>query len=746
MTTESCQLTRRGALKSGGALVISVIAPACVRPDAQGADAFNSDGQIGAWLRIESDEKVTVFTGKAELGQGIRAALAQIAAEELDVPYDAVAILTADTQKTPDEGYTFGSLSIQQSGDAIRRAAAEARLALRELAAQRWKLPLESVVAADGQLSASGKRVSYGRMISERFYERVVHAETPIKDPNAYRIVGKSMPRPDIPSKVFGGESFIQDLRLPGMVFGRIVRPPAYGARLSSLDASALDKTPGVIKVLRDGDFLGVVAEREEIAARAAELLRKNALWNNHDAVSLSRDIGALVETFPHELSTLKQTAAAPDTNAVATRSARYERPFQGHASMSPSAAVALWNDGQLRVWTHSQGVYPLRGALAAVLSMPEEDIHISHKDGAGCYGHNGADDAAMDAAMLARAAPGRPVKLQWSREDEFQWEPYGPAMRMDVSAKLDETRRVISWDYDVWGFAHSNRPGGAPGNLIAAQHRKDAMPAPPARNIPQPTGGLDRNAIPLYDIPGQSVRERFIHARPVRTSSLRGLGAYGNVFAIESFMDELADAAGADPIDFRLAHLSDPRARDVLLKAAQASDWNARPRPTRTGAGRGVAFAQYKNLGAYYAAVVELSADSSTGEIKLLRITGSVDCGLVVNPDGVRNQIVGGAIQSASWTLLEAAHFKKGRSSASDWLTYPIFTFNDIPEIETVLIDRKNEPPLGVGEASQGPIAAAVANAVFDATGARLRTIPFTPDRLLEAAQKQSPTEETAL
>jgi nicotinate dehydrogenase subunit B len=413
---------------------------------------------------------------------------------------------------------------------------------------------------------------------------------------------------------------------------------------------------------------------------------------------------------------------------------AQYTRPFQAHASIGPSCALAQWRDGRLHVWSHTQGVFPLRADLAKALRVPVQDIVVTHREGSGCYGHNGADDVALDAALLARALPGRPVQLQWMRDDEFAWEPYGSAMAIDLRAALDANGKIVDWQHELWSHTHSTRPGDPEGcNLLASWYLKEPLKPGPARNIAQPSGGSDRNAVPLYVFPQQKTINHLLPDMAVRVSALRTLGAYANVFAIESFMDELAALAATDPIEFRLKHLDDPRAKAVLETAAAKAGWQ--PGAKGDGRrGRGVGFAKYKNLAVYCAVIVEVSVDPATGVVRVERAVAAADAGLIINPNGFRNQIEGGIIQSASWTLREAVQFNRSRMLTRSWTDYPILRFPDVPAVEVTLINRPDERPLGVGEGAQGPAAAAIANAFHNATGRRLRDLPLAPERVKAA------------
>jgi CO/xanthine dehydrogenase Mo-binding subunit len=417
------------------------------------------------------------------------------------------------------------------------------------------------------------------------------------------------------------------------------------------------------------------------------------------------------------------------------TIEATYTKPYTAHASIGPSCAVAELKDGKLTVWTHSQGVFPLKRDLVKALKMDAAAVRCIHTEGSGCYGHNGADDVALDAALLARAVAGRPVRLQWMRDDEFAWEPYGSAMRMRAKAALDGGR-IVDWTYEVFSNTHSTRPGQEPpanNNLLASWYLAEPSKPGPPTNIPQPAGGGDRNAVPLYDFPSQRIVNHLITAMPVRVSALRTLGAYGNVFALESFMDELAAAAGQDPVAFRLAHLKDPRGRAVIEAVARKAGWKAGEGGDGSR-GRGMAFAKYKNLATYVAVVAEVEIDRTRGTIRVPRAFAVADAGQIINPDGLANQIEGGVIQSTSWTLHEAVRFDRDGITSRDWSNYPILTMPEVPKVEVELIDRPGEKALGCGEASQGPTVAAIANAFAHATGKRLRDLPFGPERVRTA------------
>jgi CO/xanthine dehydrogenase Mo-binding subunit len=686
--------------------------------------------RLDAWLRIDADGRVTVFTGKVELGQGILTALAQIAAEELDLPLASVRMLSGQTGVTPDEGYTTGSRSLEEGGTALRFACAEARAVLLAEAATRLGVPAAELRVAAGSVGAAdGRQLTYGELAAAGLFHRQATARAAPKPPAAHTIVGTSAPRLDIPAKVTGGTAFVQDLRLPGMVFGRVVRPPGPRARLEAAETAAVRRLPGVLAVVRDGGFLGVVAAREEQAVRASEALRAAARWREAADLPESGRIHDWLRAQPADAAVVSDKSDPTAAPVVKRLAATFSKPYIAHASLGPSCAVAELKDGRLRVWSHTQGVYPLRDSLAAVLRLEPQAVVVEHVEGAGCYGHNGADDVALDAALLARSVPGRPVKLQWMRDDEFAWEPYGSAMVMQLSAGLAADGRIVDWRHEVWSNAHSSRPGRSGRvNLLAAGH----LAEPAAPYLPR-SGGEDRNAVPLYEFPNQQIVRHLIPAMPLRTSALRTLGAYANVFALESFMDELAAAAGADPVAFRLRHLQDPRGRAVIEMAAARAGWQ--PGFASDGVhGRGFGFARYKNTACYVACVAEVAVDRRTGEVRVSRVVAAADAGQIINPKGLAMQIEGGIIQSASWTLKEAVSFDRTQVTSRDWASYPILSFPEAPRVEVHLLNRPDEKPLGSGEASSGPAAAAIANAVGQALGRRLRDLPLTPERIRAA------------
>jgi CO/xanthine dehydrogenase Mo-binding subunit len=663
-------------------------------------------------IRFERDRTVWIASGKVELGQGINTALAQIAAEELEVAFERIRVLPPSTAYSPDEGYTSGSMSIQEGGKGLREACVQVRGMLLAHAAELLGAPIAELTVEDGTIKAkNGNSVTYWECAAEA--SEAPPAGAGVKPSGPAKVVGKSAARIDLPAKVAGKPAYVQDMTLPGMLFGRVVRPLRPFLKISSLEEQKFEG----VTLVRDGSFLGVLSEREERAIAAAAKLRAKAVW---EETPVPEDFHAWLRSNVTERSIVKELKG-PGRGSK-TVAASYSKPFIAHASIGPSCAIARLKDGKLEVWAHSQGIWGLRNELSVVLNVPLESIIVTHAEGAGCYGHNGADDAALDAALLARAANGRPVKLQWMREDEFAWEPYGAAMAMDLEAQLDAAGSIVSWHHELWSNGHTNRPGRSPKPaLIAARHLEKPFEYSPAVDPALPAGGSERNAVPLYEFPDLRVVKNYVRETPRRSSSLRSLGAYANVFAIESFMDELAHSTRADPIEFRLRHLKDPRGRAVIeeLKDSWRSWKKAESR------GHGIAFARYKNLGAYCAVLAEVEA----GEVlRVKRLVLAADVGLAINPDGVANQLEGGAIQAASWTLKE-----EGRVGAASWEDYPILKFSEVPAVEVRLL--KNEfASLGAGEAAQGPTAAAIANALHDALGVRVRDLPLTAERIVKA------------
>lgn len=720
-------LSRRGLLGGGGALVVSfALAPyARAQLATTPSPSLKQAPLLDSWIRVDGSGAVTVLTGKAELGQGIGTALLQLAAEQLDIDPADITLITADTGRTPNEGVTAGSHSMQDSGTAIVNAAFQVRALLLRQAAAQLGVPPERLSTKGGAVwSADGRSLGYGPLAAALSLHVPVEPTDALRAHAPRRWIGNDVPRVDIPPKVTGGAQFVQDMRLAGMLHARIVRQPSAGATLASVDPAPVEAMAGVVRVIRDGSFLAVVARREWQAIKAWRTLSEACKWEESAALPDQATIFATLQALEvHDTVVLRHTG--PADAPIKELKARYTRPYQMHGSIGPSCALALFENDTMTVWTHSQGVFPLRAALADLLRLPVARMHCIHVQGAGCYGHNGADDVAADAALIARALPGRPVRVQWMREQEHTAEPFGPAMIGEARAGLSAGGRVVNYDYAVWSNTHNRRPTSG-GLLLANAALPEPLPMPPPAPIPMPEGGGSRNSNPLYAFANANVVERFIPHEPLRVSAMRGLGAYLNIFALESFMDELAHEAGADPVAFRLAHLTDERAKAVITKAAETASWPASLK-ARPGFGQGFAFARYKNLGAYCAVALALAVERETGRIRLGPVIAAVDSGTAVSPTGIRNQIEGGIVQSASWTLYEQVAYDRHHITSRDWSGYPILRFPASPaRVDVHVIDRPGEPFLGTGEAAQGPMSAAIANAVFNATGVRLRDLPF--------------------
>jgi len=735
-------ISRRRLLSAGGLVVAFSIsgrawtqaaggAPKTKAPELPGS--LKTAPLLDSWIRVDGEGRIVVFTGKAELGQGIKTALIQVAADELDVPAARITLITADTGKTPNEGVTAGSHSMQDSGAAILNAAANVRGLLMSAAARRWTLAASGITTTgDGAVRApDGRTVGYGALVAGLDLHVAATPDAARRTSATNRLIGADLPRVDIPAKLTGGAAYVHDLRLPGMLHARVVRGPSFGTRLRGGDIEAVSAMPGIVKVVRRGAFTAIVAQAEWPTILALRRLQAMG-WDRTAAPLPAVDpLAALRGSRTQDIVVADVGGGAPATRRRIA--ARYTRPWLMHGAIGPSCAVALFDGEAMTVWTHSQGVFPLRKALAQLLGMPLEKVRCIHSEGSGCYGHNGADDAAADAALAALAVPGRPVRLQWMREQEHGWEPLGSGMVVEASAALGADGRISDWRYDIWSNAHNGRPVTA-GGLLAGAEVDPPFPPQTPRPIPMPEGGGDRNSIPLYDLTRSRIVSHFAPSAPLRVSALRSLGAHMNVFAIESLMDELSLAAGADPVAFRHAHLSDPRANEAIKRASDKFGWAARAR----GNGRqgcGFAFARYKNLAAYCAVAMEVEVERETGAVGVRRVVAAVDAGEAVNPDGVRNQIEGAIVQSLSWTGLESVGFDAAHRTSFDWSAYPISRFQDAPgRIDVQVIDRPGQPFLGAGEAGQGPAAAALANAIADAAGARLRDMPLTAQRLKTA------------
>jgi CO/xanthine dehydrogenase Mo-binding subunit len=691
---------------------------------------------LSSWIRFSAEGHVKVSPGKVEIGQGIVTALAQIAADELDVDIGRVRMVRASTAGSPNEGVTSGSLSVQQSGRAIRHACAEIRQIFLTAASDRLGVETSALDVSDGTISGPGNvRTSYWELAGEISLDRDA---TPgaVPKPSARRaLAGHSVQRLDIPDKVFAHPRFIHDSALPEMLHGRVLRSELAAAKLDELNEDAARAVAGLVASVRDGNFAGVVSETEAGAEAALAALRKGAAWSPGETLPDESGLADWLKAQPAESTVIDRRTAPQAGEKSRTIRRQYTRPYLAHGSIAPSCAMAQWTADRVHVWTHSQGVYFLRADLALVLKLPLEHITVEHMEGAGCYGHNAADDVALDAVLLAKAAGGRPVRVQWSRADEMSHAPFGAAMAIEIEADLDAQGEIVDWRHSIWGNGHTARPGRAAlPALLAATELAKPFPRYIATNPQQAGGGgADRNSVPLYDFPSWQIECHRLLTMPIRTSALRTLGAQGNVFAIESFLDELAAEHGEDPVAFRLRHLSDRRAQDVIRAVAKRANWKP---AHRDGAGYGLGFARYKNTGAYCAVIAEIEGSE---DIRVKRLTVAVDVGEAVNPDGVINQIEGGAIQATSWVLKERVRFDKERITSNTWAEYPILRFSEVPQVQVELIQRPDMDPLGAGEAAHGPVTAAIANAVFDALGVRIRNLPITRDSLIAAMELTS-------
>lgn len=682
--------------------------------------------EIDSWLRLNSEGAVTLFTGKMELGQGIRIALKQIAAEELEVDIKRINIIIADTEQTPNERYTAGSASIESSGMAIRQVAAEARLLLLEQASQKLQISTHDLRVKDGVvyfIKDANTKISYWELLRGKSLKGQITGKAPCKDPSAYQLVGTSIPRDDIVGMATGQPSYVHDIRLPGMLHARVVRPPSYEAELQSFPDSKIRTMDGVIKILNNGSFLAVVAQEEYTAIKAWDILRKESAWEVKKLMPLQANLFDDMLNYDGEQQVVEEKNGKQQ-NEQYQHEATYKRPYHMHGSIGPSCALAKWESGRLTVWTHSQGVYPLRKSLSNLLDIPEQKIHVIGVPGAGCYGHNGADDVAADAALIAYNLPDKVVRVQWMREDEHMWEPYGSAMAIKIKASINGSGKITAWHTDLWSDTHSTRPGGQAAHLLLARYISPKT----YRKKGDISGGASRNAIPIYDIPSMKIISHEYQG-PLRTSALRSLGAYANIFAVESFIDELALLAQKDPLSFRIDHINDPRALEVLHVIEAKAAWGKRPKQANTGFG--LAFAQYKNHAAYFAVVAEITIDSAKKKFKVKKLTGVIDAGQAINIDGLKNQTEGGMIQSASWSLFEQVNYSEKGITSNTWESYPIMRFTDVPEIEVHVINRSTEKPLGAGEAAQGPTVAAIANAIFAVTGTRIRDLPLSAEKV---------------
>ncbi|HMD15126.1 MAG TPA: molybdopterin cofactor-binding domain-containing protein [Terriglobales bacterium] len=741
--------SRRDFLKSTGVLIVSFSLPSLSKTSfAQSGTPANTGTKtvalddVDAFLAIDSSGGVTLYSGKVDLGTGIGTALTQIVAEELDVPLAGIQVVEGDTALTPAQGKTWGSLSIQNGGVQIRQAAATARLALLQEAAKRLGAPVEDLMVEQGTVRSrsGGKQITYGELIGGKTFSLNLDKQAPLKDPATYKIVGQPVPRFDIPGKMTGQFTYMQDFKVPGMLHGRVVRPAAIGATLLSVDENSVKDVPGLVKVVRQGNFLGVVAESEWGAIRASQKLK--ASWSNWEGLPEQSKLWEHVRATKVNKDDVTSNVGSAEQalqQAAKRLSATYNFAIHTHASMGPSCAVAEIKEGKLTCWSSSQATHDLRQQLAAMLSMPDADVRAIYLEGSGCYGRNGHEDAAADAVLLARAVE-RPVRVQWMRADEHGWDPKGPPTLMDLQAGLDANGNVIAW------YSQLYVPEGATGNvkLVAAE----------LAGLPHETGMVPGNLIQNTAIPYAFPNVRTVAHRlaetPLRPSWIRAPGRMQNTFCNESFMDELAAAVGADPLEFRLRYLNDPRGVELLKRLASFAQWQSRALSGQSSSGRslpkrdsgdiatgrGLTYIKYELARTYVGAVADVEVNRKSGEIRVKHFAVVQDCGQIVNPDGVKNQIEGNVTQTVSRVLKEEVTFDRSRVTSLNWASYPILTFPEIPDVDIELIDRPSEKPWGAGEPSAAVVPSAISNAVFDAVGVRLRSVPFTSAKVLAAMQ----------
>mgnify|MGYP003642848056 FL=1 len=684
---------------------------------------------VNAWLEILEDGNIRVLSGKVELGQGIRTAIQQVAAEELDMDLEKVLVHLAETGRTPNEGYTGASASIQNSAMSVRYAAATARQELLLLASKKLNTAVDNLLLYNGLVKSNQNKESltFAEILDGEQIEKEVMLPIPIKDNSEHRYVGKAIPRPDIEEMVRGQATYIQDLRFPGMLHARVVRPPGYTSQLISLDDTGLkSEVSGIIKTVRKGSFVGVITEREYQAVKAEQYLKDHSIWTAPIPFPKSENLYAHIKLIASSPETVKNEGdVAAAFEGTETLKATYTKPYIKHASMGPACGIAMFDGEILHIWSHSQGIYPMREALATMLNMEPDKIHIKSVPGAGCFGHSTADDAAADAALLAMEYPNTHIRVQWSRHNEHLWDPYGPAMITKLEASLDKNNKINSWKTEVWTDSHSTRPNKDAGTVLAARYLENPYQMKSRGYL----GGGHRNADPYYGIPNITVNAHYYDG-PFRTSSLRSLGSFTNIFAIESFMDTLAEKAGQDPLEFRLNHLEDERAIAVIQKVqALTSTQN-----NEDGKGIGYAFMRYKNTDAYIAVAAKVTVDKNNGNVGLIKMWAAVDVGEVINMDGLTNQIEGGMIQAVSWTLKEEVTFNTTEITSTDWIKYPILKFSEVPEVEVAIINRPSEDAKGAGEVPVPPTAAAIANAIYNASAIRIYDLPITPEKILNA------------
>ena len=732
-------LSRRDLLKAGGALIVTftfdrTIADAFA-PQSRGAVTAAAKPldpkRVDSFIAIHADGSATIYSGKVDIGTGMRVAVAQMAGEELGIPPARITVVDGDTGLCPDQGGTGGSNGLARGGMEIRRAAATARRSLLARASERLGSPAADLTVADGRIApaAGGDGITIASLIGNQQISVPVDENVPLIEPARFVAIGKPLPRPDVVDKCTARHVYVQDFSLPGMLHARVIRPPSLGATLQSLDEASLFGIPDV-RVVRLGNFLAVVAADEWAVVRAAAALKAN--WTPTETLPGSGNLARHVrDSAVERIQSIvaKGDAEATIGGAAKQLSATYFWPTQSHAPLGPSCAIADVQGNTATIWSSSQGTHGLRANLAKVFGFDVENVRVVFLEGSGSYGTSGYDHAAADAVLLSKTIR-HAVRVQWSRQDELRWDPKGPPQLLDLRAGITPTGDIVAWDTQMW--LPTTRPGARA--YLAADE------AGISQDHGMSSGLLSQNGDPPYDAANVRVVARWLKETPLAPSNLRAPGKVANVFAVESFTDEIAATTAADPVAYRLKRLHDPRAVEVLTRAATTFGWQARPSPNpnaRQGGqlvGRGIAYMRYKQAENYVAMAMDIAVEPQTGRILVKRVVCAHDCGLIVNPDALKNQIEGCIVQTISRTLHEEVAFDRSRVTSDTFATYPILTFPEAPSIEVVLIDRPAEPIFGAGEAATTPVPAAIGNALFDATGVRLRTAPFTRERVKAA------------
>lgn len=760
-------LSRRRFLQGAGLLLIGFSmrgfrSDAAAEPQFEGGDVGPPHDLVDSWLAVGNDGVVTAYTGKSELGQGISTAQIQLVAEELCVPFERVKLIACDTSMTPDQGVTSGSQSHPTNFNHanLAQAAATARQALLEMAVMRWNVSPDALAAENGAIVMRGdasKKLSYGELIGGQKFSLHLDPKAPRRPAAEWTVLGKPAQRPDLPALFTGQFEYVHNVRLPGMLHGRVVRPPSVGATVAHVDENSVAKMPGIVKVLVKNSFVGIVAEKPWQAVQAASKL--SVTWNPGKPLPKQAGLYDFVRNNKPTRNTLLVNSGDVEpalATAATVVNATYYHPYQMHGSLGASCAVADVHGDRATLYSPTQAVWHQRSACAKVLGLQPENVRVIFRRGAGCYGLNGADAVTYDAALLSQAV-GKPVKVQFTRKDEMAWgENYGFAYVIDERAGLDARGNIVAWDHESWSPVLGNRPGmEMPGNTHSGSLMGFEPDSFQARATPPEPRQYNNgaNGIPSYFagvVGGTAQGTGTIRAErslthnspsPFFTGPLRSPSRLQNTFAHESFMDELAARVKADPVAFRLKHLSDERLINVLQAAAKAANWDARPSPkpqtrsTGIATGRGISCVAYEGDNGYAAMVAEVEVNQDTGAIAVRRLVVSNDSGPISNPDGLRNQLEGGALQGLSRALGEEVTWDDQQITSVDWRTYHSLPVGfEVPEIDVVLLDRPDRPATGAGETSITLTAAAVGNAVFDATGARLRQVPFTPERVKAA------------